>query len=52
MPGGAAGTSLGLDLYREFVAAFRRGAEKLKSGDRDTTFPLGSFPPALPFVGG
>ena len=40
------------DLYREFVAAFRKGAEKLKGGDRDAAFPLGSFPPALPFVGG
>ena len=40
------------DLYREFVAAFRQAAEKLQSGDRHAAFPLGSFPPALPFVGG
>jgi hypothetical protein len=40
------------DLYREFVAAFRQAAEKLQAGDRDASFPIGSFPPALPFVGG
>jgi len=40
------------DLYREFVAAFRQAAEKLQAGDRDAAFPLGCFPPALPFVGG
>jgi hypothetical protein len=34
-----------------FVAAYRT-AEKLQRGDPDPRFPLGSFPPALPFVGG
>ena len=39
-------------LYAAFVAAFREAAEKLKRGDRAAPFPQGSFPPALPFVGG
>ena len=38
--------------YAEFVAAFRRAAERLRLGDRDVQFPQGSFPPPLPFVGG
>jgi len=38
--------------YAWFVAAFRQAAEKLKAGDRNAAFPTGSFPPALPFVGG
>jgi REP element-mobilizing transposase RayT len=38
--------------YAEFVVAFRRAAEKLKAEDRNAPFPIGSFPPALPFVGG
>jgi hypothetical protein len=38
--------------YAEFAAAFRRAAERLKQGDHDVQFPQGSFPPALPFVGG
>lgn len=33
-----------------FLAAFRDAAEKLKEGDRLARFPLGSFPPAMPFV--
>jgi putative transposase len=37
-------------LYFEFVAAFREAADKLKSGDRHARFPIGSFPPHLPFV--
>jgi hypothetical protein len=40
------------DAYRWFVAAFREAAEKLRAGDRNALFPPGSFPPALPFVGG
>jgi putative transposase len=40
------------EAYRWFVAAFREAAEKLRAGDRNALFPLGSFPPALPFVGG
>ena len=35
-----------------FVAAYRTAAEKLKRGDPNPGFPFGSFPPALPFVGG
>ena len=36
--------------YRWFVASFREAADKLRAGDRNAAFPLGSFPPALPFV--
>jgi hypothetical protein len=39
-------------LYAEFVAAYREAAEKLRAGTRNVAFPIGSFPPALPFVGG
>jgi hypothetical protein len=39
------------EAYRWFVAVFRDAAEKLRAGDPNATFPLGSFPPALPFVG-
>jgi hypothetical protein len=35
-----------------FVAAYRTAADKLKRGDPHPGFPSGSFPPALPFVGG
>jgi len=38
--------------YRAFVAAYREAADRLRSGDRAVVFPPGSFPPALPFVGG
>ena len=40
------------EMYAWFVAAFRSAAEKLKQGDREAPFPLGSFPPGLPFVAG
>jgi hypothetical protein len=40
------------DLYAEYVAAFRQASERLRAGDRNAAFPMGSFPPALPFVGG
>ncbi len=40
------------EAYAWFVAAFRAAAEKLRAGDRAAPFPRGSFPPALPFVGG
>jgi hypothetical protein len=36
--------------YALFVAAFREASERLRSGDRTARFPLGSFPPGLPFV--
>jgi hypothetical protein len=39
-------------LYHEFVAAYREAAEKLRAGNRQALFPVGSFPPALPFVSG
>jgi hypothetical protein len=32
-----------------FVAAYRDASEKLRGGIRTVAFPLGSFPPALPF---
>jgi hypothetical protein len=37
-------------LYFEFVATFREAADRLRSGDRHARFPIGSFPPHLPFV--
>lgn len=39
-------------MYGEFVAAFREASEKLRAGNRTVSFPMGSFPPALPFVAG
>jgi len=38
--------------YHLFLAAFRDAAEKLKLHGSGVVFPPGSFPPALPFVGG
>jgi hypothetical protein len=38
--------------YRLFVSAFRVAAESLRAGNREAGFPIGCFPPALPFVGG
>jgi hypothetical protein len=38
------------EAYSHFLAAFRTAADKLKAGDRASPFPIGSFPPALPFV--
>jgi hypothetical protein len=35
-----------------FVAAYRVATEKLQREDPNPGFPLGCFPPALPFVGG
>jgi hypothetical protein len=32
------------------VAAFREAADKLRAGDRNAAFPIGSFPPRLPYV--
>ena len=40
------------EYYAAFVSAFREASERLRRGDRDAPFPLGSFPPALPFVAG
>ena len=37
--------------YSMFVAAFREAAERLKAGELSVVrFPVGSFPPGLPFV--
>jgi hypothetical protein len=38
------------EAYCTFVAAFRDAAETWKAGDRTARFPIGSFPPGLPFV--
>jgi REP element-mobilizing transposase RayT len=38
--------------YGWFVAAYREASEKLRTGNRTVAFPLGSFPPALPFEAG
>ena len=38
------------EAYAKFVAAFREASEALRSGTRAAHFPLGSFPPGLPFV--
>jgi hypothetical protein len=38
------------EAYGPFLAAFRDAAELLKVGDRSARFPVGSFPPGLPFV--
>ena len=38
------------ETYCLFVAAFRDASERLRTGDRMARFPLGSFPPGLPFV--
>ncbi|MES1241771.1 MAG: transposase [Acidobacteriota bacterium] len=38
------------EAYCLFVSAFRDASERLRAGDRMARFPLGSFPPGLPFV--
>jgi hypothetical protein len=38
------------EAYGLFLAAFRDAADLLKAGDRSARFPIGSFPPGLPFV--
>jgi hypothetical protein len=40
------------ETYATFVSAFRAASEALRRGERDAPFPIGSFPPALPFVAG
>ena len=37
-------------MYSEFVGKFRDAAEQWRTGDRTVKFPVGSFPPGLPFV--
>jgi hypothetical protein len=36
--------------YAAFVSAFREAADRWREGDRSARFPVGSFPPGLPFV--
>jgi hypothetical protein len=38
--------------YRAFVRAYRGAARLLRSGEVGVPFPVGCFPPALPFVSG
>ena len=38
------------DAYAEFMTEYREASAKLRAGDRMAIFPVGSFPPALPFV--
>jgi REP element-mobilizing transposase RayT len=38
------------ETYALFVAAFREAAERLRAGSKAYLFPVGSFPPGLPFV--
>ncbi len=39
-----------LEMYRLFVAAYRGAAEIVRDRELTMAFPLGSFPPAPPFV--
>lgn len=34
------------EIYAAFVGAFREASERLRRGDRNASFPTGSFPPA------
>lgn len=38
------------EAYGAFFAAFREAAAQWRAGDRSAAFPIGSFPPGLPFV--
>ena len=38
------------DAYRAFVAAYAVARERLRRGFRKVAFPVGSFPPPMPFV--
>jgi len=40
------------EAYRRFVRAFREAAATFRRASPTTAFPLGSFPPAPPFVAG
>jgi hypothetical protein len=44
------GTFPDRQAYATFVAAFREASDRLRAGDRTARFPIGSFPPGLPFV--
>ena len=39
-------------MYSSFVAAFHDAVEDLKTGNLSARFPVGLFPPGLPFVRG
>ena len=39
------------ESFSLFLAAYRVASEKLRSGERTASFPMGCFPPGLPFVG-
>jgi hypothetical protein len=45
-----AARTLFYEIYAEFVSAFRAAADALRQGRCDVPFPVGSFPPRLPFV--
>jgi len=45
-----AARTLFYEIYAEFVSAFRAAADALRQGRRDVPFPVGSFPPRMPFV--
>jgi len=45
-----AARTLFYEIYAKFVSAFRAAADALRQGRRDVPFPVGSFPPRLPFV--
>jgi hypothetical protein len=36
--------------YSAFMSAFREAADRWREGNRKARFPVGSFPPGLPFV--
>jgi hypothetical protein len=40
------------EAYRRVVAAYLAASALLRAGNRLVTFPEGTFPPALAFVGG
>ena len=40
-----------VEAYGWFLVAYREAAEKLRQGSSSVSFPEGSFPPRLPFVG-
>jgi len=40
-----------IEAYGWFLGAYREAAEMLREGNLGTSFPEGSFPPRLPFVG-
>ena len=39
-----------IEAYRLFLEAYREAADELRRGNREAKFPVGCFPPGLPFV--